>query len=103
MKPSKALMTLGLASRAGAVVSGEMMTEKAIRSGKAFLLILADDASEQTKKRFNDHAAYYNVPVLTVESREILGHAIGKEFRAMAAVTDEKLALLIVKQSGPDA
>ncbi len=98
MKQSKVLMTLGLAARAGKVLSGEMMTEKAIRNGSAFLLILAEDASEKTLKRFSDHAGYYGVPVIKVESREALGHAIGKDFRSMAAVTDEKLAALIKGQ-----
>jgi len=98
MKPSKAVMTLGLAARAGKVQSGEMMTEKAIRSGSACLLILAEDASEKTIKRFSDHAAYYDVPVMFVENREMLGKAIGKDFRSMAVVTDMNLAALIKEQ-----
>ena len=98
MTRPKALMTLGLACRAGKVVSGEMMTEKAVRSGRASLILIAGDASDGTKKKFTDHASYYHVPVRTVFDRESLGSAIGKEFRAVAAVTDDKLAALIEEQ-----
>ncbi len=98
MPISKGLRTLGLASRAGKVTSGEMMAEKAIRGGKAYLLLLAEDASEATKKRFTDHASYYKVPYLFVSDKETLGRAIGKDYRAMAVVEDEKLAALIKEQ-----
>ena len=98
MQRSKGLMTLGLAARAGKVSSGEMMVEKAIRGGKAYLLLIAEDASEATKKRFTDHASYYQVPYLFVSDRETLGRAIGKDYRATVVVGDEKLAALIKEQ-----
>ena len=46
----KVLGSLGLAMKAGDVVSGEFMTEKAIREGIAKLVIVAEDASGNTKK-----------------------------------------------------
>ena len=48
----KVLGSLGLAMKAGDVVSGEFMTEKAIREGIARLVIVAKDASGNTKKKF---------------------------------------------------
>lgn len=50
----KVLGSLGLAMKAGDVVSGEFMTEKAIREGIARLVIVAKDASGNTKKKFAD-------------------------------------------------
>ena len=44
----KVLGSLGLAMKAGDVVSGEFMTEKAIREGIARLVIVAKDASGNT-------------------------------------------------------
>ena len=35
---------IGLATKAGKVVSGEFAVEKAIKDGKAFLVIIAEDA-----------------------------------------------------------
>ena len=38
---------LGLAQRAGKVASGEFSTEKAVKSKKAFLVVVASDASDK--------------------------------------------------------
>lgn len=51
----KVLNLLGLATRAGKTASGEFMTEKAIKSGKAYLVIVSEEASDNTKKMFEIH------------------------------------------------
>lgn len=96
------LMTLGLAARAGKVASGEQMTENAIHTGTACVVFVAKDASENTRKHFEDQCKYYDVPIRYVEDREVLGNAIGKDFRASAAVIDENLASLIMRQIDSD-
>ena len=50
MKQNKILSLLGLAARARVVVSGGFMTEKAVKDGKARLVIVSGDASDNTKK-----------------------------------------------------
>ena len=50
----KVLNLLGLATRAGKTASGEFMTEKAIKSGKAYLVIVSEEASDNTKKMFEN-------------------------------------------------
>ena len=57
----KVLNLLGLATRAGKTASGEFMTEKAIKSGKAYLVIVSEEASDNTKKMFENSCAYYKV------------------------------------------
>lgn len=88
----RAISMLGLAAKAGKVVSGEFSTEKAVKSGKAFLVLVAGDASDNTKKRFRDMCGFYHTPFQVYGSKEQLGAAIGKEFRASLAITDEHLA-----------
>lgn len=83
---------MGLACRAGAVVSGEFASEKAVKEGKARLVIVAADASENTRKLFSDKCAYYDVPIIVYGNKEELGHAIGKEYRASLAVTQQSFA-----------
>ena len=51
---NKILSLVGLAMKAGKVVSGEFSTEKAVKEGKASLVIVAEDASGNTKKLFLD-------------------------------------------------
>jgi ribosomal protein L7Ae-like RNA K-turn-binding protein len=92
---NKVLSYLGLAQRAGKIVSGEFSTEKAIKSHKAFLVIVAEDASDNTKKSFSDAAAFYNIPLVIYGTKDELGGATGKRFRASLAVMDEGFAKAI--------
>ncbi|MBQ4282896.1 MAG: ribosomal L7Ae/L30e/S12e/Gadd45 family protein [Lachnospira sp.] len=97
MKQDKALSMMGLAQRAGKVVSGEFSTEKAVKTGKAGLVIVAGDSSDNTKKMFTNMCEYYEVPIYFYSDKETLGHAIGKEFRASLAVLDENFSKQIIK------
>lgn len=92
MRPDKVLSMLGIAAKSGSIASGEFSTEKAVKDGKAYLVIVATDASENTKKSFKNMTDYYEVPMYLYGDKETLGHFIGKEFRASLAVTKEGLA-----------
>jgi ribosomal protein L7Ae-like RNA K-turn-binding protein len=93
----KMLNMLGLATRAGKVTSGEFSVEKAIKEQKAYMCIVAGDASDNTKKLFNNKCDYYNVPIHVCFDKETLGHAIGKEARASIAILDQGFADAIAK------
>lgn len=93
---NKILSLLGLAARSGNLVSGGFMTEKAVKSGKAFLVVISEEASDNTKKMFTNMCSFYQVPLHFYGTLEELGHSIGKEFRASVAVTDEGFAKNII-------
>lgn len=97
MNTSKVLSGIGLAMKAGAVVSGEFKTEKAVKEGKAKLVIVAGDASENTKKKFRNMCEYRQIPIVFMSNKMDLGSAIGKEFRASMAVTNHGLAEMVRK------
>ena len=97
MKPDKVLSYLGLAMRGRNLVSGEFQTEDAVKRGKAIFVIVAEDASENTKKLFRDKCSYYEVPVYSYGTKQSLGRAIGKDQRSSLAVTDAGLAQAIEK------
>ena len=90
----KRLLTLvGLAQKAGKAASGETGCEEAVRSRKAALVLLSQDASGGTQKKFRQSCFYYQIPVVTVPcTTEQLGHALGRESRSCAAILDEGLA-----------
>lgn len=88
---------IGIAMKAGKVASGEFATEKAVKTGKAYMVIVASDSSDNTKKNFSDMCSYYNVPIYFFSDKEELGHAIGKQFRASLAILDEGLKNTIEK------
>ena len=97
MKPDRVLAMLGIAAKAGSVLSGEYSTEKAVKDGRAFLVIVANDASENTKKMFRNMCTYYEVPYYEFGGKEELGHALGKEMRASLAIQDEGFSKAILK------
>lgn len=97
MSQNKALSMIGLATKAGKTASGEFCTEKEVKTGRAALVIVAGDASDNTKKKFRNMCEYYKVPMYLFADKDTLGHAMGKEFRASLAVLDEGFAKGIIK------
>ena len=98
MRQNKVLSLVGLAPKAGRTVSGEFSTEKAVKSGQAGLVIVSEEASDNTKKKFHNMCTYYKVPLYVFETKEELGSAMGKEFRASLAVLDEGFGSALKKQ-----
>ncbi|MDD3253510.1 MAG: ribosomal L7Ae/L30e/S12e/Gadd45 family protein [Lachnospiraceae bacterium] len=94
----KILNLIGLSTKARKTVSGEFSTENAVKDGKAHLVIIAEDASDNTKKMFTNMCTYYKVPICYFGGKDELGHAMGKEMRVSLAVVDAGLANAIVKQ-----
>lgn len=92
MNRGKVMGLVSLAAKAGKVASGEFCTEKEVKSGKAALVFVADDASENTKKKFRNMCDFYKVPIYFYKDKDTLGHAIGKEFRASLAILDAGFA-----------
>ena len=80
------------------IASGEFSTEKSVKSGKGFLVLVAADASENTKKKFRNMCEFYEVPVYFLADKEELGKFCGKEFRASLAVQDENFAKAMLKE-----
>ncbi len=97
MKMTKALSLISLATKAGKTKSGEFSTEQAVKEGRAYLVIVAADASDNTKKKFRNMCSFYEVPIYFYGDKDTLGHAMGKEFRASLSVNDEGLAKGIMK------
>lgn len=89
---------IGLAQKAGKAVAGEFLTEKSIQEKKACLVLVSEEASANTRKKFIDGCSYYNIPVYLFGGKEELGHAMGKEFRASMAILDNGFATAIMKQ-----
>ena len=98
MNRNKVLGLLGLAEKAGKVRSGEFSTEKAVKSGKAGLVIVSEESSDNTKKMFRNMCTYYEVPYFEFGSKEELGHATGREMRASLAVQDAGFSEAMKKQ-----
>lgn len=88
----KIYQLLGIATRARKVITGEDLTVREVQAGKAHLVIITSDASENTMKKITDKCNFFNVEKHVFGNREDLGHAIGKESRVVLAITDAGFA-----------
>ena len=93
---AKVYSMLGLAAKAGKIASGEFATEKCVKSKAAYIVIVSEDASDNTKKLFSNKCKSCGVPRYCSGTKEELGHAIGKAARTSLAVTDENFAKLVL-------
>ena len=86
---NKLLSFLGLCQRANKLVSGEFACENAIRGNTAKLILVSEDASKNTIKKFKNSSAYYNIRLILLGNKDELGSAIGKDERAVIVITDD--------------
>jgi len=93
---------LGLAAKAGRLKSGEYAVEQAVKSADAFLVIVAEDASEGTRKHFSDMCRFRGVPIYFYGTKPELGRCIGKESRASIALTDEGFSKELIRRLQED-
>ncbi|MFV8044299.1 YlxQ-related RNA-binding protein [Streptococcus pluranimalium] len=77
---------IGLAQKAGKVISGEELVIKAIQHQEANLVFLANDAGDNLTKKITDKSNYYQIEVSTVFNALELSMAIGKPRKAIAIV-----------------
>ena len=89
---SKVYGLIGLAAKAGVIITGSDVCERAIAEGKAKLVVIAEDSSENTKEKFMRIAFSGGVEVRLFGTCEALGHYSGKENRAVAVICDRGFA-----------
>lgn len=92
----KQLNLLGLAQRASKLQSGEEIVLNEIRKGTAQLVLVANDSSENTKKKIEDKCRYYNVALFTDFTTVEMSQALGKK-RSIIAICDRGFALSFQK------
>jgi len=98
MRDSLAL--LGMARRAGALASGTGSTKRALKEGRARLVLFAEDASETQRDKVMRLLRHGKTPRAILGTREALGSAVGSAPVSAVAVTDEQLAKALVARLG---
>ncbi len=89
---SKIRNLLTLAAKSGNIVSGDETCINYFKKNAIYLIILAEDASDNTKKKFNDKASYRDVPVRFWNNKDELGSTIGKTSRTIIGIIDKGFA-----------
>ena len=93
------LNTLGLANRARKVITGEILINK-MRSNQVYFVIIASDASENTKKKLTDKCTSYSVEYVITSNISELSKAIGKNNRVALGITDNGFAKNLKEKIG---
>lgn len=93
------LLFLGLAARAGKVISGSQAVEDSVRKGNVFLVIVSEDSSEKTSSKMKELTEVCAVKAIRFSTKNNVGHHIGKPERAVVAIIDkgfsERLEVLL--------
>ena len=101
MKRMRDLMALlGMARRAGALAYGTGSTRRALKEGRARLILFAQDASEMQREKVMKLLRHVRTPRATLGTREALGSAVGSAPVSAVAVTDEEFAKELVARLG---
>jgi len=97
----KALNYLALSRKAGLIELGEEPVGAAARLGKAYLIVVAGDASDHTWRRARSFAAGTEQQCLRASfTKDEMGMAVGRTSLAIAAFTDAAMALAFVTALG---
>ena len=98
---NKALNYLSLARKAGLAELGEEPVGAVARTGKAYLIAVAADASDHTWRRAKSYVAGTQQQCVRLPvSKDEMGMAIGRQELAIAAITDPAMALAMVEALG---
>ena len=98
---NKALNYLGLARKGGLAELGEEPVGAIARAGKAYVILVAGDASDHTWRRAKSFAAGTEQQCIRLScTKEEMGFAVGRTSLAIAAITDVQLALALVSALG---
>jgi ribosomal protein L7Ae-like RNA K-turn-binding protein len=87
---------LGIAARARKTVSGAKLMEE-VRKNRVSLVLVASDASDRTKKQFQDKCTSYQIPCLIWGSIDQISAATGMHMRVAVGINDRGLAKNILE------
>lgn len=86
---------IGLSKKAGKLSAGTFACETSIKSHDAKLIIIATDASHNSKKTIKDSCSYYKVPFVEFSDMDSLGKYSGGGQKAAVSVNDDNFATAI--------
>jgi len=89
---------IGMANKAGKLVTGTDACLRAVRSGAVDLVILSEEASENTRKKVLNACGTKNTKCRIYGKGGMLGKMTGKTHRIVIGVRDKNLSRLILSK-----
>lgn len=88
---------LGICKKAGRITAGYNKCEEALKGKKLFLIIISQEASENTRKKFTNYCLRFNVPLISGISKENLSRYTGLNEINILGITDKDMADQLLK------
>ena len=98
MKKRKIESYLGLARRAGKIISGYQTCVHTISRGNIRLIIVAEDSADNTKEKFRNLCSRYDVEFRIYSTIEELSSMTGFTGRGIFGITDKNFAEVMIKE-----
>ena len=86
---------LGMAQKAGFVLSGYVPLRRALTEGKLVCLVLAADIVDTRRQAYHAWCAQDHIPTFTCFTKTRLGQIIGKSSRSAVGLTDVRFYRLL--------
>lgn len=87
---------LGIGRKGGFVAIGFDAAALQIQNNKSFLVIIALDASDKTKKNIKYICDKYNCKYIEFGEKEILGKNLGRKAVSVLSISDKNIALYLL-------
>ena len=94
---NKILGLIGLSARARKICFGTDSTQQEIQKGKVKLIIVAENSSDRTKRKFTQLCEKNNIPILIYNNIDNISKSIGKENKAVIGIKEINIAKEIEK------
>lgn len=104
---TKVLSLIGIAKKAGKLITGTEKTVESVRSGKkngVKLLLCSADASQNTLKRINNTSSYYSIPFfrLWIDKEELARITGSDSLVSVIGITDDGFCKAITERLSDD-
>lgn len=86
---------MGLCMKAGKLAYGSDMCEEKIKNAQVKLLVVAENASDNTKRKFENLCNVNGIDFIFFGTIDLISHSIGKDNKAIVAILDEGFATRI--------
>lgn len=96
MNEDKFYSFIGIIKKSGNLVSGYNNCIFEIKKDKCKLVILAEDASENTKSKFTGLCDRNQIPYIIYGSKEKLGTSIGMTPKSVVSVRSENMSKVVL-------
>lgn len=94
---NKFLQFLSIVKKSGKIIEGYNKTEELVKKGSVKVVIISEDASDNTYQKFNNYSSRYNIYLIKKFTKAQLGQSIGRSEINVIGLTDDSMCKKIIE------